>query len=201
MDSFSVQSITGIIMQKRIGGWGQYIKTLSFEKSDDNVSYSPVDTGNVFSTGFTNADNVHTKKVYMIFSQPVKARYIRMHLLSYHGHMSLRAAFMTPNGSDEFSFYTEDASLIGNTYTVKIVAKIDQTGGAAVPAVAAVQNDTYRMSREISHLCTGVSFTPFSTTQVNHVSNVDNIGSDAIPTPTKTYHHPTVAVSPPASPR
>lgn len=92
MDAGKITNIYGVAIQGRRDA-DEWITSFTVEYSD-NDQWRPVDKRTVF---VGNSDRDTIKKV--MFSAPVKTRYIRIYPKTYTGHMSLRAGLLAKEGS------------------------------------------------------------------------------------------------------
>eukprot|EP00994_Dinema_validum_P004160 NODE_219_length_2199_cov_177.880000_g142_i6.p1 GENE.NODE_219_length_2199_cov_177.880000_g142_i6~~NODE_219_length_2199_cov_177.880000_g142_i6.p1 ORF type:complete len:699 (-),score=173.73 NODE_219_length_2199_cov_177.880000_g142_i6:103-2148(-) len=95
MDMGEEKEITGVAIQGR-RGYGQRVTKFKVKISNDGRRYKWVDGGKVYSG---NDDNDTVKKV--LFNEPVGARYVRIVVISWRGHISMRCAVLTCNKSDD----------------------------------------------------------------------------------------------------
>jgi hypothetical protein len=69
------------------------VTSLRLQYSDDNIEYHDVQDGEVFETGLT--DDSNDDRFYVRLSQTVKSRYFKIIPVTWVGHISLRAGFLT----------------------------------------------------------------------------------------------------------
>ena len=89
MDARSVRPIVGIETQRRRGS-SQRVTGYKVRVSADGRLWSHVDNGKVFTGNRANNDNV----VMQQFNRPVMARYVRIVVQTWTGHISLRVALL-----------------------------------------------------------------------------------------------------------
>jgi len=88
LDLGKVQDVAGLVTQGRgDGGW--WVKGYAVRVSDDQSSWKEVACGRVF-----DANRDMNTKVKNLFPDPVKARYVRIYPMVYHGHPSMRAGVL-----------------------------------------------------------------------------------------------------------
>jgi hypothetical protein len=109
LDSGEVQSIAGVIMQGR-RRHGQWVTSFKVEVSDDGKEWLPVECGRVF-------DGVRDQntKTRILFSQPVRARFVRINPRTWRGWPSMRAGILLCErpclqGELEYNFHETFAS-------------------------------------------------------------------------------------------
>lgn len=88
MDLGSVQNVAGLVTQgRRDAGW--WTKSYSVKVSEDGDVWSSVGCGMVFE-----ANTDYRSKVTNEFPERVKARYVRIYPIYYHGHPAIRAGVL-----------------------------------------------------------------------------------------------------------
>ena len=87
VDLGAVRSVSGVVTQKRRDA-DQYVKTLSVKTSTDGSTWTDVDGGAVFAAN--TAAQSYSAKTTITFSSAVQARYVKLFVLTYHNHMSMR---------------------------------------------------------------------------------------------------------------
>ena len=80
--------VAGLVTQGRgDGGW--WVKGYAVRVSDDGEAWKEVACGRIF-----DANTDMNTKVKNLFPEPVKARYVRIYPMVYHGHPSMRAGVL-----------------------------------------------------------------------------------------------------------
>ena len=87
VDLGAVQSVSGVVTQKR-NNVDQYVKTLSVKTSTDGSTWTDVDGGAVFTAN--TAAQSRSAKTTIAFSSAVQARYVKLFVLTYQDHISMR---------------------------------------------------------------------------------------------------------------
>ena len=88
IDTMEVQSMSGVVVQGR-RDTNQWVTRLTMQVSSDAQEWTSVQCGMVFE-----ASKDRNTKNKIFFRKPVKARYIRLFPVAYHGWPSMRAAVL-----------------------------------------------------------------------------------------------------------
>jgi hypothetical protein len=88
MDTGSVRKIMGVVTQPR-GDENQMVTSYTVSVSDDNLTWKDVDGGVTFTGNVVGSDR--NVKVQNEFAAAVQARYVRINVVSWDGHLSMRA--------------------------------------------------------------------------------------------------------------
>ena len=89
MDLGAVQEVGGVVTQGRVDRW-QNVKSYKVQTSQDGSSWNYVDGGKVFIGNTAPNDG----KVENVFTSPVKARFVRIVVQTWNGHISMRSAVL-----------------------------------------------------------------------------------------------------------
>ena len=106
IDLKSKQDIVGVVTQGR-HTYGQWTKTYRVSVSDDGKDFTDVECGRIFDG---NSDQ--NTKVRNYFTTPLKARYIRVNPVTWHGYVAMRLGVLTCETScknDKLDYKMQDS--------------------------------------------------------------------------------------------
>jgi hypothetical protein len=96
IDSEQSTDVRGIVLQDRIG-YADFSTEITIETSQDGIQWEPVDNGHVFPTGilvYTDSNYEENHHYNMIFSKPVRTRYVQITTKAWAGHICMRAGLL-----------------------------------------------------------------------------------------------------------
>lgn len=93
IELMEAKRVEGAYLQARKAGpWGyQWVTKVTFESSNDCKTYTAIDNGKQFDTGIAYGDKTYLVK----WSRPIIAKCIRIKVVSWKGHTSMRAGLST----------------------------------------------------------------------------------------------------------
>jgi len=105
IDTGKKQAIQGVVTQGR-RRHNQWVKLYKVSVSNDGTTWQNVDCGRLF-----DGNKDRNTRVRQLFSKPIQARYIRIHPMRWHHHISMRAGVIiceTKCKDKQLDFQMED---------------------------------------------------------------------------------------------
>eukprot|EP00937_MAST-01D_sp_MAST-1D-sp2_P005276 g5276.t1 len=173
LDLGSVKTVSGIVVQKRkCGSECQYVKTVTVQVSKDATCWTDVDNGATFTANSYGETQDH--KRYVSFAAAYSARYVRVTVKTYYGHMSMRlGAMIGQNGGSTCAeqSLTQACACATTKYVANYVCTNCPSGhtcnGVTKTACATTKYVTNNVCTNCpsGHTCNGTSKTACATTK------------------------------------